>query len=228
MVSHTYSPDTKVCTEDMTMTLLRPFLLLVLVAFVWEMPALVQSQASAVQQGLTPEIKAKLRSGGLNIFFRHGATLHEKDPVDSDSDDPQQANCSLQRNLSRDGVVQMQSVGDAFDSLEIPVGSVRASPLCRCYDSAWHAFGRAERDRNLQLNGDTPEGDASQARPWKHIRDLGKVPPPPLTNAVFISHSRIGEIFGSDVLMEGEAVIIEPDGKGGWKLLARVTSDEWR
>jgi hypothetical protein len=29
-------------------------------------------------------------------------------------------------------------------------------------------------------------------------------------------------------LMEGEAVIIEPDGKGGWRLLARVAADEWK
>ena len=190
--------------------------------------AIAQSAPPQVQQGLTPEITEKLRRGGLNIFFRHGMTLHEKDPVESRTDDPLPANCALQRNLSRDGVEQMRAVGAAFDALEIPVGSVRASPLCRCYDSAWHAFGRAERDRNLMLNGDTPEGDPSQARPWLHMRNLGKVPPAPLTNSVFISHSRTGEIFGADVLMEGEAVIVEPDGKGGWKLLARVTAEEWK
>jgi hypothetical protein len=50
----------------------------------------------------------------------------------------------------------------------------------------------------------------------------------PQTNAVFINHSRTGEIFGADVLEEGEAVIIAPDGKGGWTLLARVTADEWK
>ncbi len=190
--------------------------------------AAAQETPARVQQGLTPEITEKLRRGGLNIFFRHGATLHEKDPVESQTDDPLPANCALQRNLSREGVEQMRAVGAAFDALEIPVGSVRASPLCRCYDSAWHAFGRAERDRNLMLNGDTPEGDPSQARPWRHMRNLGKVPPAALTNSVFISHSRTGEIFGTDVLMEGEAVIVEPDGKGGWALLARVTADEWK
>jgi hypothetical protein len=191
-------------------------------------PAAAQTKLPEIQQGLSPELIAKLRQGGLNIFFRHGATLHEKDPVETELDDPLPANCALQRNLSRDGVEQMKAVGAAFDALEIPVGTVRASPLCRCYDSAWHAFGRAERDRNLQLNGDTPEGDPSQARPWNHIRRLGAIPPSPFTNAVFISHSRIGEIFGHDVLMEGEAIIIEPDGKGGWKRLARVTADEWK
>lgn len=190
--------------------------------------SLAQTTLPEIQQGLTPDLKAKLRQGGLNIFFRHGATLHEKDPVETEIDDPLPANCALQRNLSRDGVEQMKAVGAAFDALEIPVSTVRASPLCRCYDSAWHAFGRAERDRNLRLNGDTSEGDASQARPWNHIRRLGAIPPPPMTNAIFISHSRIGEIFGHDVLMEGEAIIIEPDGKGGWKRLARVTADEWK
>ncbi len=203
---------------------LRAFIIALLIS----LSASAQSTPPEIQQGLSLELTAKLRQGGLNIFFRHGATLHEKDPVESETDDPLPANCALQRNLSREGVDQMKAIGAAFDVLEIPAGTVRASPLCRCYDSAWHAFGRAERDRNLQLNGDTPEGDASQARPWNHIRRLGTIPPPPMTNAVFISHSRIGEIFGSDVLMEGEAVIIEPDGKGGWKLLARITADEWK
>jgi phosphohistidine phosphatase SixA len=196
-------------------------------ALLFAFPAAAQVAQAQLPQGLTPALLSKLSHGGLNIFFRHGATLHEKDPVETQIDDPLPANCALQRNLSREGVEQMQAIGAAFDALDIPVGAVRASPLCRCYDSAWHAFGRAERDRNLQLNGDTPEGSPSQARPWNHIRALGKVPPLPQTNSVFISHSRIGEIFGSDVLMEGEAIIIEPDGKGGWKALARIESDEW-
>jgi phosphohistidine phosphatase SixA len=204
------------------------FLRVLIITLLFALPAVAQSTAPPVQQGLTPELTAKLRQGGLNIFFRHGITLRQKEPLENDIDDPLPANCSLQRNLSDEGVAQMRAVGVAFDALEIPVGTVRASPYCRCVDSAWHAFGRYERDRNLQLNGDTPEGDSSQARPWRHIRNLGKVPPPPMTNAIFISHSRTGEIFGTDVLMEGEAVIIEPDGKGAWKLLARVTADAWK
>jgi hypothetical protein len=183
--------------------------------------------AEEVQQGLTPQILSALRSGGLNIFFRHGLTLRQMEPVEVPIDDPLPVNCAQQRNLSREGVEQMRAVGAAFHALEIPVGLVRASPYCRCYDSAWYAFGRYERDRNLQLNGDTPEGDPTQARPWKAIRDMGKVPPMPLTNSVFISHSRVGEIFGTDVLAEGEAVIIQPDGKGSWKRLARVDAEEW-
>ena len=208
------------------MTLARPVLAFV-VMMLMTLPAAAQTAPAPLQQGLTPALLTKLRAGGLNIFFRHGATLHEKDPVESEIDDPLPGNCALQRNLSREGVEQMRTVGAAFDDLEIPVSVVRASPLCRCTDSAWHAFGRAERDRNLQLNGDTPEGSPSQARPWNYIRALGKVTPLPMTNAVFVSHSRIGEIFGSDVLMEGEAIIIEPDGKGGWSALARIEAETW-
>jgi hypothetical protein len=205
-------------------------LLSTLMCLLWLVALPIQAQTALpeVQQGLTPEILAKLREGGLNIFFRHGLTLRQKDPQERDIDTPEPGNCSLQRNLSDEGVDQMRTVGAAFDTLEIPVGTVRSSLYCRCVDSAWHAFGRFERDRNLMLNGDTPEGDPSQLRPWNHIRSLGKVQPLPHTNAVFISHSRTGEIFGTDVLEEGEAVIIEPDGKGGWKLLARVTAEEWK
>jgi hypothetical protein len=137
------------------------------------LPVHAQTPAPDVQQGLTPEILAKLKQGGLNIFFRHGLTLRQKDPQDRDIDTPEPGNCSLQRNLSDEGVAQMRAIGAAFDSLEIPVGTVRTSLYCRCVDSAWHAFGRFERDRNLMLNGDTPEGDQTQLRPWNHIRRLG-------------------------------------------------------
>jgi hypothetical protein len=207
--------------------MLRCVALLVSLVFFVTLPAAAQS-VSPLQQGLTEELRAKLQAGGLNIFFRHGKTLREGAPKGGDYDVPEPGNCSLQRNLSQEGIDQMRAVGEAFDALGINVSVVRASPLCRCVDTAWHAFGRVERDRNLALNGDTPDGDASQKRPWDHIRNLGRVPPPPMTNSVFISHSRVGEIFGGSVIDEGEAVIVEPDGKGGFKLLARVNWNEWK
>jgi hypothetical protein len=180
-----------------------------------------------VPQGLSTDLLARLRGGGLNIFFRHGITLPEGAPDDPDHDTPRPGDCALQRNLSDEGIAQMKGVGEAFSLLGIPVGIVRASPACRCFDSAWWAFGRVERDRNLLLNGDTPEGDPSQARPWAAIRQMGAVPPLPLTNSAFVTHSRVGEIFGDDVVMEGEAVVVAPDGLGGWTLLARMRAEQW-
>jgi hypothetical protein len=190
-------------------------------------PLRAQTLASPLDLALTPTLLAALQGGGHNIFFRHGITLREDAPDEGNADTPRSGDCALERNLSQLGIDQMRGVGAAFDLLRIPFGIVRASPTCRCVDSAWWAFGRVERDRNLLLNGDTPEGDASQARPWAAIRTMGAVPPLPLTNSVFVTHSRVGEIFGSEVVMEGEAVIVRPDGVGGWTLLAHIKADQW-
>ncbi|MFN0193315.1 MAG: hypothetical protein ACKVP5_15310 [Aestuariivirga sp.] len=188
----------------------------------------LSAKAEKPPQGITAPLLAKLQQGGLLIFFRHGLTPNYKDAIDRDPDDPLPGNCSHQRNLSAEGIEQMQKMGEAFRELEIPIGIVRASPMCRSYDSAWYAFGRYERDRNILLHGSNPEKDPPEAKIWKNIQNIAKIPPLPMTNSIFMSHGTVGEVFGAGYLQEGEAVIIEPDGKGGWSLVARVTSEEWR
>lgn len=164
----------------------------------------------------------KLRQGGLLIFFRHSLTPNYKGADDNDLD-----NCAVQRNLSKEGREQAAAIGAAFRDLEIPVGIVRASPLCRCIDTAWLAFGHYERDNNMRLHGTNPAQDEGEAKAWRNLRNIAKIPPLPGTNTVYISHGTIGEVFGSTYLDEGEAIILEPDGQGNWRVLAQVKSDQW-
>jgi len=176
----------------------------------------------------SPALMAELRAGGYLIFFRHAKTPNYKDPSERDpSEDTLPGNCSNQRNLSVEGIEQSRALGETFRDLEIPLGIIRTSPYCRCMDTAWHAFGRFERDRNLRLHGTEPENDPREAKIWRNIRNLAKLPPLPATNSIFISHGTVGEVFGAGYLDEGEAVIVKPDGKGGWSLIARVKSDQW-
>jgi phosphohistidine phosphatase SixA len=179
--------------------------------------------AEEPQKGLSPELLAELRTGGLNIFFRHGRTPNYSDPDDTNLD-----NCATQRNLSKEGIDQSVAIGEAIRELEIPIGIVRASPYCRCVDTAWHAFGRVERDRALRLSGKEPDQDAGEVKAWRHLRNMGEILPMPGTNSFFVSHGTVGEVFGTGYLDEGEAVVVRPDGKGGWRPVARIKSDEWR
>jgi hypothetical protein len=181
----------------------------------------------AKPEPIPQELAGKLRQGGFLIFFRHGLTPNYKDAIDRDPDDPRPGDCSYQRNLSADGIEQARAIGEAFRELEIPVGIVRASPMCRAMDTAWYAFGRYERDRNILLHGTNPDVDPPEAKIWKNVRNIAKIPPLPMTNSIFMSHGTIGEVFGAGYLDEGEAVIVEPDGKGSWRLIARVKSDQW-
>ncbi|MEQ1771908.1 MAG: hypothetical protein ABL879_18950 [Devosia sp.] len=188
----------------------------------------VNAEAAKVPRGIDAALMAKLKAGGLNIFFRHGLTPNHKDALDRDPDDPLPGNCSHQRNLSTEGIDQSRMIGEAFRELEIPLGIVRASPMCRSYDTAWYAFGRYERDRNMLLHGTEPANDPPEGKIWRNIQNIAKIPPLPMTNTVFVSHGTVGEVFGAGYLAEGEAVIVEPDGKGGWKVLARVVDTAWK
>ncbi len=172
--------------------------------------------------GLPAELLAKLRKGGFNIFFRHGLTPNYADPDGSQLD-----NCATQRNLSKEGIEQAMAMGATFRELELPIGIVRASPFCRCMDTAWHAFGRFERDMNIRLNGDNPDFHPAEIKLWRNIRNIAKILPMPGTNSIFVSHGTVGEVFGAGYLSEGEAVIVEPDGAGSWRLIARVKAEEW-
>jgi hypothetical protein len=80
----------------------------------------------------------------------------------------------------------------------------------------------------MLLHGTEPANDPPEGKIWKNIQNIAKIPPLPMTNSVFVSHGTVGEVFGAGYLAEGEAVIVEPDGKGGWKVLARVVDTAWK
>ena len=184
--------------------------------------------SSAAEEPAHPPIDRtlleKLKKGGYLIFFRHGITPNYADP----GGDPETGNCSMQRNLSKEGVVQTRAMGEAFRELEIPFGIVRSSPYCRAIDSAWNAFGRAERDMSLRLAGTNAAVDAIEAKRYRTMRNLAKILPLLGTNSAFMSHGSVGEVFGAGYVEEGEAVIVQPDGQGAWTFIARIKSDQWR
>ncbi len=186
-------------------------------------PSSAMKPAPGAKFGLTRALLEQLRAGGFNIFFRHALTPNYSDPDDTTLD-----NCGTQRNLSKEGIDQSKALGEAFRTLEIPIGTVRSSPFCRSMDTAWHAFGRVEKDRTLRLSGNEPEKDPSEGKVWRNVRNVAKIPPMPMTNAIFMAHGTVGQIFGAGYMEEGEAVIIEPDGKGGWTLIARVKAEDWK
>ncbi len=62
------------------------------------------------------------------------------------------------------------------------------------------------------------------------FRKLVGEQPPAGTNTVIVSHKpNILEAFGKDWfdVREGEASVFRPDGKGGYKLVARILASEW-
>jgi phosphohistidine phosphatase SixA len=159
-----------------------------------------------------------LRSGGYTIYFRHAATEQNPNETSAAAND----DCAHQRNLSADGREQARRIGAAVRALEIPVSQVLAGPLCRTMDTARLIFGRSQSEPDVR-GGGLGQPDYRGLR-----RLVAQVPPAGSNNAIVGHGHQFQAVAGSNSeLAEGEAAIVKADGKGGFKIVARIASGEW-
>jgi phosphohistidine phosphatase SixA len=164
--------------------------------------------------GGEPPLVDDMREGGLVLVMRHAKTESTTPPNES------LRSCDRQRNLSAEGREQARAIGEAMRELEIPIGEVRSSPMCRTRDTARLAFGRVEIDRDLLTPGviGTIEDDD---RRIAALRQMVRDAPPEGTNTVLVTHT--GNIGGAleESVEEGEILAYD---RG--RLLGTVTSEE--
>jgi virginiamycin B lyase len=148
-----------------------------------------------------------LREGGYVIYFRHAAT----DRTQTDTD---LSKCETQRNLNEEGRAQSTAIGEAFRTLQIPVGRVIASPYCRTQDTARLAFGNYEKaDSYSDIIAVT--------------RDYLSRPPEPGPNAVIVAHGMVINSVAGLSIAEGDAAIFKPRSEDDRGLIAIVPARQW-
>jgi hypothetical protein len=166
------------------------------------------------------ETLARLKQGGLVLYFRHTST-------DFGQNDEQMTNyedCSHQRNLTDKGRTEAKAIGAAIRHLDIPIASVIASPFCRTLETARLAFGAATP--SLDARGG-PAQTANSDR-YAGLRRLLSTAPAAGSNAVIVSHGNpFHAVAGPPHLAEGEAAVIAPKGENGFEIIARIRADEW-
>jgi broad specificity phosphatase PhoE len=168
-----------------------------------------------------------LRLGGHVIVFRHGATTQAKtDPMSN----PMGRKNDTERQLTDQGRAQAKAIGEAMRRLKIPVAMVLTSTLQRAIDTGTLlGFGEVQATTDLTESGPAISPDENERRA-QVLRHLVSVHPPADNNVVIVTHKpNIVAAFGNDWsgIREGEASVFEPDGKGGFKLVATVQADEW-
>ena len=94
---------------------------------------------SSVKADLKQSSIDELKKGGKLIFIRHAYS-----PGSGDSDNFDINNCATQRNLSKNGRIQAQKIGDFFKKNKIFIDNVYSSEWCRCKDTAFVAFKNFE------------------------------------------------------------------------------------
>lgn len=197
----------------MTSQLIRFAAVLVLL---WVPAALAQSPAW---------IEA-LQHGGYVIVLRHGATF--PDQADTNPLDPKDT--AHQRQLNDSGRTLAKSMGEALHKLKIPVGKVQTSLFQRAAETgSLLGFGEVSTTADLTEGGLVVSPNENNRRA-SALRALAASAPPPGTNVVLVTHKpNILDAFGKDwfEVREGEASIFEPDGKGGYTLVARIQAADW-
>lgn len=170
----------------------------------------------------SPTVAEMLRDGGLVLAFRHAAT----DTSVADADPTTPGPCELQRPLSEAGREQARAIGAALAEIGVEVGEVRASPYCRTVDTATLAFGEATEDPGLISLTTATQADRREALIAAMQERLAAVPAPG-TVTVLVTHTQNLEEATGRLLDEGEALVVAPDGQGGFTILAQVPWDGW-
>ena len=162
---------------------------------------------------------ARLREGGVTLYFRHTATdFRQNDERFVDGD------CTTQRNLTDAGRADARMIGAEIRRLAIPVGEVLASPYCRTTETAMLMFGRAAPAP--EARGGPAVADADR---YAGLRKLLATPPAPRTVRVVASHGNpFYAVAGPPYLAEGEAAVVAPAADGGFTVIAKITKEGWR
>jgi phosphohistidine phosphatase SixA len=166
-----------------------------------------------------------LRSGGLVIVVRHGATF----PDQADTDPLNFDNIAAQRNLNDKGKALAKEFGNALRAIGAPIGKVYTSKFNRAYETAVIAgFSNIEGTADITEGGLVASPNENNRRAESFRKMLG-APPEPGTHTILITHKpNIIDALGKDWfdVREGEASLFRP-GDGRYELVARVQMDEW-
>jgi Histidine phosphatase superfamily (branch 1) len=167
-----------------------------------------------------PALLNALRRGGYVIYIRHTSTdFGQNDEAMTSYDD-----CTKQRNLTEQGRAEARAIGAAIAKLQIPIGDVLASPFCRTRETARLVFGR--ETPSLAVRGGPAATENSDR--YADLRKLLSTAVPQGVNVAIASHGNpFRAVAGTPYLAEGEAAVIEPRGKDGFRIVARITKDGW-
>ncbi len=164
-----------------------------------------------------------MKDGGLVVYFRHGITDRNGEKTVANE---QLEDCSIQRNLSPEGVRQTKAIGDILRNNRIKADKVLSSPYCRCLDTATNLFGKAERSDFLYFA--IHLGKKQREVFSEHLQELLSITPASGSNTILVSHSaNLKEAVDIWPKEEGEAHVFKPDGNGGYRYLGKISPSDW-
>lgn len=162
--------------------------------------------------------QSNLRQGGYVIYFRHAQASNDARP---DAKLPAQIkDCKGERHVTDAGVTTVKALGRQFKAMKIPVGKVISSPACTAKETAWYVLNTSVEVAPT-LDG-TPREQI-----WTELRPFLTAMPAKGSNTILFAHSTNIKALTGLAIAEGEAVIFQPDGQGGFTFITRLKPEEW-
>ncbi len=160
---------------------------------------------------------ADMRQGGYVLYLRHAETETASETAVRDM-----ADCTWQRNLSRQGREQAAAIGARLREAGVSFGRVEASPFCRTRETATLVFGRAPL-----LNGELYY-HTTQTLPEIEVAN-GKLKArlsrrPAVGNLALVGHAPTMREAAQVELPEGQGALVKPAGDGTFRVVARVSA----
>jgi len=153
-----------------------------------------------------------LRGGGYVMLMRHaqqGRVTEACNPAEP--------------NLTAEGEAQARKVGAALKELRIPVGSVRASKLCRAIETA-QLLDAGPVSSTQDLNPGTRVDTEIHAARRKLLAEA----PRDGTNTILVSHAHNSAKDDERVTYElAEIIVYRPEANGNAVPVARIRTGDW-
>lgn len=183
----------------------------------------------AVELRSGDDLLQALRKGGYVLFMRHFQTDHSKWRVDplaprhGSLEVEDFRSCSDQRLLTDYGRSRARLVGQAMRRLEIPIGRVLSSPYCRATEGVRLMLGRDADELDVRLI--YRAGRYTREIMSEHLVTLlGERPSGPYNTLVMAHRPQMDDVAP---IAEGEMFVFEPLGGTHFKLVGKVTDQEW-
>ncbi len=168
-----------------------------------------------------------LRAGGFNIYFRHAETDWSQSDRVREAGDWVSCDPARIRQLSEAGRETARAVGGAIRALRIPVGLVLASPYCRTVQTAELLGVGAVQPTVDVMNLRVAEYFGGRAAIVRTARARLATAPLAGTNTVIAAHGNVAREATPVYPGEAEGVVFKPDGRGGFRVVARLRPEDW-
>lgn len=180
---------------------------------------LVAREDGLPHQHVKPETAAlieRLQAGGHVLVVRHERT----NAFIPDNPDFAVENCASQRNLSVAGHANAIENGAVLRFVDIPIGNVFASPMCRTLETARLMFGQVEANEALFGWGANPE-DIRQEFTSLILDNAGNK-----ENTALVTHLGTYSFVLGGHLAEGDTAIFGVSG-GQPEFLGTIPANGW-